>query len=111
MNRITKKNSILAIDTKGYPVDILKNYFNFNHHRCFTKKTLAYLMNNYKWKKIDLDYDLDYTELKMSPKNYSKNMVELLSLKDQKLLSRQKQIAIFVIMAIKAWVQRVWETV
>jgi ubiquinone/menaquinone biosynthesis C-methylase UbiE len=73
VDRISKKNSILVVDTKGYPVDILKNYFNFNHHRCFTKKTLTYLMNNFKWKKIDLDYDLNYTKLKMSPKIYMKD--------------------------------------
>ena len=38
VNEITKK-SLMIVDQR-IPNDILKNYFNFNHHRCFTKKTL-----------------------------------------------------------------------
>ena len=73
VNRITKKNSIMIVDSKGYPNDILNNYFNFNHHRCFSIKTLTFFLNNFNWSKIDLDYSLDYTKLKLHKKTYDKN--------------------------------------
>ena len=73
VKRITKKNSILIVDSKGYPNGKLNNYFNFNHHRCFTIKTLTYFLNNYNWAKIELDYNLDYTQLKFHKAIYSKN--------------------------------------
>ena len=73
VNRITKKNSIMIVDAKGYPNDILNNYFNFNHHRCFTIKTLNYFLKNYNWKKTHLDYSLEYTKLKLDKKIYSKD--------------------------------------
>ncbi len=73
VNRITKKNSIMIVDSKGYPNDILNNYFNFNHHRCFTIKTLTYFLNNYNWNKINLNYNFNYTKLKADKKIYSKD--------------------------------------
>jgi len=71
INRVTKKNAILIIDTKGYPSNILNNYFNFNHHRCYTKKTLnSFLEANY-WSKQFLQFDIKYSKSKLNPKNYS----------------------------------------
>ena len=71
INKITKKNAILIIDTKGYPSDILNNFFNFNHHRCYTKKTITSFLEANYWSKHYLQYDIEYSKSKMSPKNYS----------------------------------------
>ena len=72
VNKITKKNSIMIVDSKGYPNDVLKNYFNFNHHRCFTKKTLEYFLTINGWKKKYINYSNSYGNLKVNRKIYSK---------------------------------------
>lgn len=74
VNKITKANSLMIIDSKGYPNDNLKNYFNFNHHRCFTKKTLKNFLEYFKWKKIYIDFDSNYGKLKVDKRIYSKDI-------------------------------------
>ena len=72
VNEITKKKSLMIVDTKGYPNDVLKNYFNFNHHRCFTKKTLEYFLGINGWKKKFINYSNSYGNLKLNRKMYNK---------------------------------------
>lgn len=74
INYITKKKSIMIVDTKGYPNDRLENYFNFNHHRCFSKKTLQYFLKKNHWSKLTLDYDFNYTNLKLNKNMYSRKL-------------------------------------
>ena len=62
----------MIVDSKGYPNDILKNYFNFNHHRCFTKKTLEYFLGINGWKKKYINYSNSYGNLKLNRKMYNK---------------------------------------
>ena len=72
VNDITKKDSLMIVDSKGYPNDALKNYFNFNHHRCFTKKTLEYFLGINGWKK-----DLSITTLLMCLKRNRKMFAKM----------------------------------
>ncbi len=74
VNRITKKKSLMVIDSKGYPNDILMNYFNFNHHRCFTKNTLKYFLGKNNWKKKYIEYSISYGNLKKNRKIYDKKI-------------------------------------
>lgn len=75
VNDITKKDSLMIVDSKGYPNDALKNYFNFNHHRCFTKKTLEYFLGINGWKKRFINYNITYGNLKRNRKMFAKNAI------------------------------------
>jgi ubiquinone/menaquinone biosynthesis C-methylase UbiE len=81
VNKITKKNSLMVVDSKGYPNDVLKNYFNFNHHRCFTKNTLKCFLGQNGWKKKYIEYNNSYGKLKVNHKIYDKKIKLKLNLK------------------------------
>ncbi len=80
-----KNNGILFLEGKGYPLDIIENFFNFNHHRIFTKKTFDNVGIKYNIKSIYSSYNSQLSDLKsifahshqknykLLKKNYKKN--------------------------------------
>ena len=71
MNLVLKKVSdyikdegILFLEGKGFPLDIIENFFNFNHHRIFTKRTFDNVALKYNFKPIYSSYKSELSNLK-----------------------------------------------
>ena len=56
VGKYLKKNGYLFLEGKGYPLDKKENYFNFSHHRLFTKNSFSNLCAKYQIFKLTTSY-------------------------------------------------------
>lgn len=68
-----KENGIIYLEGKGYPHDIKDHFFNFSHHRIFTKSSFTNLCAKYSISMIHSTYNSPVNILKLIGSSYSHN--------------------------------------